>query len=56
MNKDLAVVECDGGRLWAGPHGLGDGPRYVGVRILTTAPGVAGKPGEPAIIDWKVSK
>jgi hypothetical protein len=56
MNKDLAVVDVDQHRVWAGPHGLGSGPRYVGVRILTTAPGVAGKPDEPAIMDWKVSK
>jgi hypothetical protein len=56
MNKDLALVEANHERLWAGPHGLGDGPRYVGVRILTTAPGVVGTSAEPAIMDWKVSK
>ncbi|HEX4125927.1 MAG TPA: hypothetical protein VHY37_14465 [Tepidisphaeraceae bacterium] len=56
MSKDLAVVEVDRQRIWAGPHGLGDSPRYVGVRILTTAPGVAGQPAEPAIVDWKILK
>jgi hypothetical protein len=56
MNRDLAVVEVDHQRVWAGAHGLGDGPRYAGVRILTTAPDVIGKPPEPAIMDWKVVK
>jgi hypothetical protein len=54
MNKDLAVVLLDQQRIWAGSHGLSGGARYVGVRILTTAPGVVGKPAEPAILDWKI--
>ena len=38
MNHDSAIVECDGQRLWAGPHGLPAAPRYVGVRFLRTGP------------------
>ena len=37
LNKDLAIVESNGARLWAGPNGLGDQPRYVGVRFVRTA-------------------
>jgi len=34
LNKDLAIVESDGHRLWAGPNGLGDLPRYLGIRFI----------------------
>lgn len=35
MNRDVAVVETNGTRLWAGPHQLSASePRYVGVRFL----------------------
>jgi hypothetical protein len=37
LNRDLAIVETDDHRLWAGPHSLGDGQRYVGVRFIRTA-------------------
>jgi hypothetical protein len=37
LNKDLAIVESDGRRLWAGPNALGDRPRYLGVRFLRTS-------------------
>ena len=37
MNRDLAIVEADGQRLWAGPHHLGSAPRYLGVRFIRTA-------------------
>ena len=37
MNRDLAIVEADGQRLWAGPHHLGTQPRYLGVRFIRTA-------------------
>lgn len=39
LNKDLAIVESADGeshRLWSGQHGLGDQPRYVGVRFIRT--------------------
>ena len=36
LNKDLAIVESDGNRLWAGPNGLGNHPRYLGVRFVRT--------------------
>lgn len=36
LNKDLAVVESDGQRLWAGPNALGDKPRYLGLRFVRT--------------------
>jgi hypothetical protein len=36
LNRDLAIVEVDGQRLWAGPHLLGDRPRFVGVRFIRT--------------------
>jgi hypothetical protein len=36
LNKDLAIVESDGKRLWAGPNALGDQPRYLGVRFVRT--------------------
>lgn len=34
VNRDLAIVEAGGQRLWAGPHQLGDHPRYLGVRFI----------------------
>lgn len=37
MNRDLAIVEADNQRLWAGPHHLGATPRYLGVRFIRTA-------------------
>lgn len=37
LNKDLAVVESDGTRIWSGPHALGDAPRYIGVRFIRTS-------------------
>jgi len=37
MNKDLAIVEADNQRLWAGPHHLGNKPRYLGIRFIRTA-------------------
>lgn len=37
LNKDLAVVESDGTRIWAGPHALGDPARYVGIRFIRTS-------------------
>lgn len=43
LKGDLAVVECDGQRLWAGPTELGDKPRYLGVRFIRTGGG-----GSPA--------
>jgi hypothetical protein len=49
VGKDVAIIEsipaAPGAKplqLWAGPHELGTGPRYVGVRFLQT--GSAGKP------------
>lgn len=36
LNKDLAIVESDGKRLWSGPNSLGDQPRYLGVRFVRT--------------------
>lgn len=36
LNKDLAIVESDGHRLWAGPNGIGDQPRYLGIRFIHT--------------------
>jgi hypothetical protein len=37
VNKDLAVVESDGTRIWSGPHALGDSPRYIGIRFIRTS-------------------
>jgi len=42
LNKDLAIVESDGHRLWAGPNGLDDQPRYLGIRFIRTAGKAAG--------------
>jgi hypothetical protein len=39
MSGDLAILECDGQRLWAGPHGLGTAQRWAGVRFIRSAPG-----------------
>ena len=36
LNRDLAIIEADGKRLWAGPNRLGDQPRYIGVRFIRT--------------------
>lgn len=53
MNRDSAVVECDGQQIWAGPHGLPAAPRYVGVRFLRTGP----KPHDPAaVLELRVRK
>ncbi len=38
MNRDSAIVESNGERLWTGPHDLPALPRYVGVRFLRTGP------------------
>jgi len=37
VNRELAIVECNGQRLWAGPNAFGDKPRYLGLRFLRTA-------------------
>ena len=37
FDKDVAIVESGGRRLYAGPHGLAsDAPRYAGVRFIRT--------------------
>lgn len=37
FNRDVAVVDMSGKRLWAGPNQLSkDQPRYVGVRLIRT--------------------
>lgn len=44
VDKSVAIVDVISAatgksqRLWAGPHDLGAGPRYVGVRFLQTGP------------------
>lgn len=43
VNHDLAVIECNGQRLWAGPNAFGDKPRYLGVRFLRTAGAPSGE-------------
>jgi hypothetical protein len=38
FDRDVAIVEFGGRRLYAGPHGLApDAPRYVGVRFIRAA-------------------
>ena len=45
FDRDVAIVESEGRRLYAGPHGLApDAPRYVGVRFIRAA----GEAGESA--------
>jgi hypothetical protein len=34
MNRDQALVECNGQRLWSGPHELAPAPRWPGVRFI----------------------
>jgi hypothetical protein len=46
LGRDVAIVEEQGRRLWAGSHDLSNKPRYVGVRFLRTTseredPGIA---------------
>jgi hypothetical protein len=53
MNRDLAIVEADGHRLWAGPHHLGSSPRYLGVRFIRTD---GQKLGDIAFQSVRVSK
>jgi hypothetical protein len=36
VGPQYAIIESGGKRLWAGPHQLGEGPRYVGVRFIRT--------------------
>ncbi len=52
MSRDLAVVEANGKRIWAGPHLLGDTPRFPGVRFIRKAGGEAG----PVVQSMKVLK
>jgi hypothetical protein len=37
INHDLAIVESNGSRLWAGANRLGDKPRYFGIRFIRTS-------------------
>jgi hypothetical protein len=48
VNRDVAIVESNKQRLWAGPHGLPAKPRQVGVRFLH--PAGAPKTPDPAIV------
>jgi hypothetical protein len=53
VTRDAALVETDGQRLWAGPHGLAsDRPRYVGVRFLAKA----GRKSDLAVTALRVQK
>ena len=52
MNRDLAVVEANGKRVWAGPHQLGDTPRFLGVRFIRKSAGDDG----PIVQSLKVLK
>lgn len=38
MNRDQAIVESNGQRLWSGPHQLAAAPRSPGVRFIRSAP------------------
>ena len=42
LKNDLAVVECDGKRIWAGNSQLGDKPRFLGVRFIRTGKSAGG--------------
>lgn len=53
MNRDLAIVEADGHRLWAGPHQLGNAPRYLGIRFIRTD---GQHPGDVAFESVRLSK
>ena len=37
LDRDVAIVEEQSKRLWAGAHGLANRPRYVGIRFLRTS-------------------
>lgn len=52
MSRDLAVVEANGKRIWAGPHLLGDSPRFPGVRFIRKEAGEGG----PVVQSLKVLK
>ncbi len=52
MSHDLAIVELNGKRIWAGPHQLGDAPRYPGVRFIRKTPGDS----IPAVLSVKTLK
>src|SRR5262249_33893023 len=55
VEKQQALIECDGQLLYAGPHGLpGEGPRYPGIRFLTKA---SDRPqGEVSVLAARVLK
>jgi hypothetical protein len=36
LDRDVAIIEEQSKRLWAGEHGLANKPRYVGIRFLRT--------------------
>ncbi len=46
VNREVAVVEANGQRIWSGRHGLAESPRYVGVRFLR----VGQKGADPAVV------
>jgi hypothetical protein len=52
MSRDLAVVEANGKRIWAGSHQLGDAPRFPGVRFIRKSAGEGG----PVVQSLKVLK
>jgi hypothetical protein len=43
FDRETAIIEAGGRRLFAGPHGLGGAPRYAGLRFVQPA----GDPGRP---------
>lgn len=53
LNHELAIVEAGNHRLWAGPNGLGDQPRYVGLRFIRT-PGKS--PGDVSFKSVRIQK
>ncbi|MDP9172808.1 MAG: hypothetical protein M3O30_02945 [Planctomycetota bacterium] len=55
INGDYAIVESDGKRLFAGPHGLAsDKPHFVGVRFLRRSD--MDPKDLPAVVSVRVSK
>jgi hypothetical protein len=55
MNRDVAVIEADEQRVWAGPHQLPPNPRHVGVRFRRTGDG-SKNADPPTVLSVRVLK
>jgi hypothetical protein len=46
IDRDQAIINCNGVTVWSGPHGLANTPRYAGLRFLAR-----GNPGDRVVFN-----